>query len=187
MSHIHNGNKIRNLQLWKQFIFIIVLQPKNGCAEKMIPCFLPIARITNALCHSSLFNPYISFCFLVLLYHLLHIVIYTSYLPVELYGKRDDFNFPIVNFPFICSNIQVAPAHGVDISQLIRYSKACNSYHVYLDRELLLTRKPLKGSLWLCWSHHFESFMVTTMALLTVKEYLVHKLPRICSCVVITI
>ena len=26
-------------------------------------------------------------------------------LKTQLYDKRDDFNFPIVNFPFICSNI----------------------------------------------------------------------------------
>ena len=32
------------------------------------------------------------------------------------YDKRDDFNFPIVNFPFICSNIPAAPAYGVYIS-----------------------------------------------------------------------
>ena len=37
------------------------------------------------------------------------------------YCKRDDFNFPIVNFPFICSNISAIPAYGVYISQLIRY------------------------------------------------------------------
>ena len=34
----------------------------------------------------------------------------------QLYDKRDDFNFPIVNFPFICSNIPAAPAYGVYIS-----------------------------------------------------------------------
>ena len=28
----------------------------------------------------------------------------------KLYDKRDDFNFPIVNFPLICSNIPTAPA-----------------------------------------------------------------------------
>ena len=37
------------------------------------------------------------------------------------YDERDDFNFTIVNFPFICSNIPAAPAYGVYISQLIRY------------------------------------------------------------------
>jgi hypothetical protein len=51
--------------------------------------------------------------------------------------KRDYFNFPIVNFPFICSNIPVAPAYGVYVSHLIRYSRACGSYQDYLDRGLL--------------------------------------------------
>jgi hypothetical protein len=31
------------------------------------------------------------------------------------YDKRDDFNFSIVIFPFICSNIPAAPAYGVHI------------------------------------------------------------------------
>ena len=52
----------------------------------------------------------------------------------KLYDKRDDFNFPIVNFPFMCSNIPAAPAYGVYISQLIRYSRACVSYTDFLDR-----------------------------------------------------
>jgi hypothetical protein len=38
------------------------------------------------------------------------------------YDIRDDFNFPIVNFPFICSNIPATPAYGVYISQLTLYS-----------------------------------------------------------------
>ena len=43
-------------------------------------------------------------------------------LRTKLYDKRN-FNFPIVNFPFIyiCSNIPTAPAYGVYTSQLIRY------------------------------------------------------------------
>ena len=40
----------------------------------------------------------------------------------KLYDKRDDFNVSIVNFPFICSNFSTAPAYGVYISQMIRYS-----------------------------------------------------------------
>ena len=52
----------------------------------------------------------------------------------KLYDKRDDFNFPIVNFAFICSNIPAAPIYGVYISQLIRYSKDYDSYHDFLDR-----------------------------------------------------
>ena len=64
-------------------------------------------------------------------------------LRTKLYDKRDDFNFSIVNFPLICSNIPAAHAYGVYISQLIQYSSACGSYHDFLDRGLLLTRKLL--------------------------------------------
>jgi hypothetical protein len=53
---------------------------------------------------------------------LLHTLTYTSVKN----DKRDDLNFPIVNFPFICSNIPTAPVYGVYISQMIRYSRACH-------------------------------------------------------------
>ena len=40
-------------------------------------------------------------------------------LRTNFYDKRDYFNFPIVNFTFICSNISAAAVYGVYISQLI--------------------------------------------------------------------
>jgi hypothetical protein len=55
-------------------------------------------------------------------------------LRTKLYDKRDDFNFPIVKFPFICSNIPAAPAYGVYMSQLIRYSRTSGSYQDFPDR-----------------------------------------------------
>jgi hypothetical protein len=59
---------------------------------------------------------------------------------MTLYDKIDDFNFPFVNFTFICINIAAAPAYGEYFSQLIRYSRACGSYQGFFDRGLLLTR-----------------------------------------------
>jgi hypothetical protein len=53
----------------------------------------------------------------------------------KLCDKRDDFTFPIVNFPFISSNIPASPVYGVYISQLMLYSRA--SY--FLDIAQLLT------------------------------------------------
>jgi hypothetical protein len=58
--------------------------------------------------------------------------------------KRDDFNFPIVNFPFICSNISAAPAYGVYISQLIRYSRACGSYQDFLDMGVVAIKEAIE-------------------------------------------
>jgi hypothetical protein len=41
-------------------------------------------------------------------------------LKTNLYDKRNDFTFPIVNFPFTSNNILASPASGDYISQLIR-------------------------------------------------------------------
>ena len=64
-------------------------------------------------------------------------------LQVKLYDKRDDFNFNIVNFPFLSSNIPQSPAYGVYVSQLIRYGRASSAYGDFLVRIRLLTRKLL--------------------------------------------
>jgi hypothetical protein len=58
----------------------------------------------------------------------------------KLYDKRIDFIFPIVNFPFISSNIPTSPAYGIYISQLICYSRVCAQYSDILDRAQLLTQ-----------------------------------------------
>ena len=41
--------------------------------------------------------------------------------------KRDAFNFNIVNFPYMSSNIPANPTYGVYISQLIRISRICDT------------------------------------------------------------
>ena len=65
-------------------------------------------------------------------------------LKTNFYDKRDDFTFPIVNFPFISSNIPASSTYGALISQLIRYSRACTQYIDFLNRLQLLTQNQLK-------------------------------------------
>jgi hypothetical protein len=93
-------------------------------------------------------------------------------LRTKLYDKRDDFNFAIVNCPFTCSNIPTVYAYGLYIFMLIRYSRGCGSYQDVLDRGYCWQGSYwTKGSSWLSWSHHFESFMFATMSWLTNIEY----------------
>ena len=54
-----------------------------------------------------------------------------------------DFNFKIINFPNMCSNIPTSPAYGVYISQLIRYAKASSNYSDFLKRHLHLSNRLL--------------------------------------------
>ena len=64
-------------------------------------------------------------------------------LNTKIYDKRDDFNFPIVNFPYLSSNIPSSPAYGVFTSQLIRYARASSLYKDFIDRSMLLAKKLL--------------------------------------------
>ena len=61
----------------------------------------------------------------------------------KIYDKRDDFNFKIINFPNMCSNIPASPAYGVYILQLIRYARASSNYSDFLKRHLHLRNRLL--------------------------------------------
>ena len=45
----------------------------------------------------------------------------------KIYDKRDDFNFEIVNFPFLDGDVPRSPSYGVYISQLIRIARVCSN------------------------------------------------------------
>jgi hypothetical protein len=62
-------------------------------------------------------------------------------LTTSLYDKREDFDFAIVNFPFLCSNIPLSPAYSVYISQFIRYARACFPCEDFSKQGKLLTKK----------------------------------------------
>ena len=58
--------------------------------------------------------------------------------------KRDDFDFHVVNFPYLSNNIPESPAYGVFVSQLIRYARVCSKYEDFLFSGSILVSKLLK-------------------------------------------
>ena len=61
-----------------------------------------------------------------------------------LYDKRDSFQFDIINFPDMSSNIPSKPAYGVYISQLLRIGRICSTYKTFCERHHKLTKKLIK-------------------------------------------
>ena len=61
----------------------------------------------------------------------------------RLCNTSDDFDFHIVNFPFLLSNISVSPYYGVYISQLIRYARWCSYNDDFGYRHKLLVDRLL--------------------------------------------
>ena len=52
----------------------------------------------------------------------------------KIYDKRDDFNFEIVNFPFLDGEAPRSPSYGVYISQLNRFASVCSNVDDFNNR-----------------------------------------------------
>ena len=55
----------------------------------------------------------------------LHLSIYNGFVSSKIYDKRGDFDFDIVNFPFLDGDIPRRPSYGVCISHCIRFAREC--------------------------------------------------------------
>ena len=53
----------------------------------------------------------------------LHLSISDGFVKTKFFNKRDDFDFNIVNFPFLDCDVPRSTSHGVYISQLIRFAR----------------------------------------------------------------
>ena len=74
----------------------------------------------------------------------LHLFNDNGELKFRVYDKRDDFNFEIVNYPHLSSNIPSGPAYGVYISRLIAFLRICNNFTDFSERHKLLVTKLIK-------------------------------------------
>ena len=63
----------------------------------------------------------------------LHLSISYGFVSSKIYDKRDDFDFDILNFPFLDGEVPRRPSYGVYISQLIRFARVCS----HVDAKLL--------------------------------------------------
>ena len=57
----------------------------------------------------------------------------------KIYDKQDDFNFEIVNFPFLDGDVTRSPSYGVYISQLICFARVFSNVDDFNNRNLFLT------------------------------------------------
>ena len=51
-----------------------------------------------------------------------HLSVANGFVSSKIYDKRDDFDFDIVNFPFLDGDVLRRASYGVYISQLIRFA-----------------------------------------------------------------
>ena len=61
----------------------------------------------------------------------------------SIYDKCDDFEFPIVNFPWLSGDVPRPPLYGIYISQLVRFVRCCTSVFDFHSQNLQITSKLL--------------------------------------------
>ena len=74
----------------------------------------------------------------------MHLSISNDIVSAKVYDKRDDFDFEIVNFPFLDGDVPGSTSYGVYISQLIRFARASSYVADFNTRNKLLTQKLFK-------------------------------------------
>ena len=74
----------------------------------------------------------------------LHLSISNEFVSSKIYDKRDDFDFDIVNFPFLDGDVPRSTSYGVYISQLIRFARVSSHVVDFNARNKSLSAKLLQ-------------------------------------------
>ena len=74
----------------------------------------------------------------------LHLSISNGFVSSKIYDKRDDFDFDIINFPFVDGDVPRSTSYGVYISQLIRFARVFSHVVDFNARNKSLTAKLLQ-------------------------------------------
>ena len=59
----------------------------------------------------------------------------------KVYDKRDDFNFEIVNYPFLHGDVPRSHSYGLYISKLIHFASMCSNVGDFNKRNQFFTAK----------------------------------------------
>ena len=73
----------------------------------------------------------------------LHLSFSNDIVSTKIYDKCDDFDFEIVNFPFLDGDVPCSTSYGIYISQLISFARASSYITDFNTRNKLLTQKLL--------------------------------------------
>ena len=74
----------------------------------------------------------------------LHLSISDGFVKTKIYDKRDDFDFDIVNFPFLDGDVPHLASCDVYISELIRFARVSSHVDDFNTRNKVLTAKLLR-------------------------------------------
>ena len=76
----------------------------------------------------------------------LNITVNNSLFVTNIYDKRDDYSFKIINFPNLKGNIPYYDSYSTFTTELVRYAIACTLFMDFEKRTLIIAKKLIKDS-----------------------------------------
>ena len=73
-----------------------------------------------------------------------HLSIPNGFVKTKIYEKRNDFDFDIVNFPFLGGDVPRSTSYGVYISQLVQFARVSSHVDDFNTRNNVFTAKLLR-------------------------------------------
>ena len=111
-----------------------LLNIDNPYFKGMVNCIYPPELHSNKANSSDTEAPFLD----------LHLSISNGFVSSKIRDKRDDFDFDIVNFPFLDGDVPHSTSYGVYISQLIRFARVSSHVVDFNARNKSLTAKLLQ-------------------------------------------
>ena len=105
-----------------------LLNIDNPYFEQMVGQIYPTELQLNKANYSDTEAPFLD----------LNLSITNGIVSSKIYDKRNDFNFEIVNFPFLDCDVPRFPSYAVYISQLIRFTRVCSYVDDFNNRNVVL-------------------------------------------------
>ena len=113
-----------------------ILNIDNNFFDSMVshiyPSELQLNKANVSDTEASILDLYLSTC------------ISDGFVKIKNCDKRDDFDFDIVNFPFLDGDVPRSTSYGVYISQLIRFARVSSHVDDFNTRNKVLTAKLLR-------------------------------------------
>ena len=75
----------------------------------------------------------------------IYLSIHHDTVSTKIYDQRDDFDFDIVNFPFLDGDVPRCTSYGVYISQLILFPRASSHFTEFNNRTFLTAKLLRQG------------------------------------------
>ena len=123
MSNLHKSKQYDLIDMFNdtsRYLDDIFTIDNHEC-EKHIPDIYPTELQLNKAITSDKETSFLD----------LNIKVVGSDVHISVYDKRDDFGFPILNFPWFSGDVPRLPSYVVYISQLVRFARCCTSVSDY--------------------------------------------------------